>query len=100
MRQWLKSVMPASAIRDDVLSIATEFAANAIEHTASGDCGGFAVELLCTSSVIRVTVSDGGSVGEPRVIEDLGAEYGRGLLLVRGLAERMGVSGDERGRQI
>jgi anti-sigma regulatory factor (Ser/Thr protein kinase) len=100
MRQWLKSVLSTSAVLDDVLSIATELGANAIKHTASGDGGGFAVELFCTSSCIRVTVSDAGSLGEPRVIEDLGAEHGRGLLLVQGLAERMGVSGDERGRQV
>jgi len=56
--------------------------------------------LCCTSSSVRVTVSDGGSPGEPCVIEDLSAEHGRGLLLIRGLAEWMGVSGDERGRQV
>jgi anti-sigma regulatory factor (Ser/Thr protein kinase) len=100
MRQWLKSVLSSSAVLGDVLSIATELGANAIKHTASGYGGGFAVELFCTSSCIRVTVSDAGSLGEPRVIEDLGAEHGRGLLLVQGLAERMGVSGDERGRQV
>ena len=100
MRQWLKSVLPSSAALDDVLSIATELGANAIKHTASGYGGGFAVELFCTSSCIRVAVTDAGSPGEPRVVDDLGAEHGRGLLLVRGLAERMGASGDERGRQV
>lgn len=100
MRQWLRSVLSSSAVRDDVLSIATELGANAVKHTASGCGGGFAVELFCTSSCVRVTVSDGGGPGEPRVIEDLGAENGRGLLLVRELAERMGVSGDERGRHV
>jgi hypothetical protein len=65
MRQWLKSVLPSSAVLDDVLSIATELGANAIKHTASGYGGGFAIELFCTSSCIRVTVSDAGSLGEP-----------------------------------
>ncbi len=100
MWQRLKSVLSSSAVLGDVLSIATELGANAIKHTASSDGGGFAVELFCSSSCVRVMVSDAWSLGKPRVIEDLGAEHGRGLLLVQGLAERMGVSGDERGRQV
>jgi len=45
-------------------------------------------------------VADGGGPAEPRVIDDLGAEHGRGLLLVRGLAGQIGVSGDVDGRVV
>lgn len=100
MRNWLGSLLPPGALRDDVLSIATELGTNALHHTASGHGGSFAVELACSPVVIRITVTDNGGPGDLRLIEDLDAEHGRGLLLVRGLATRMGVAGDERGRQV
>ena len=34
------------------------------------------------------------------MIEDPAAEHGRGLLLVRGLSQRTGVTGDQRGRLV
>jgi hypothetical protein len=67
MRLWLKLVLSSSAVLGDVLSNATELGAKAIKHTASGYSGGFAVELFCSSSCVRVTVSDAGSLGEPHV---------------------------------
>jgi len=101
LRRWLSSLLPDCPERDEVLSIATELATNALEHTASGAPGGtFAVEVTWHRSVMLVAVADGGSPGEPRVIEDLDGERGRGLLLVRGLSARTGWTGDERGRVV
>jgi serine/threonine-protein kinase RsbW len=98
LRRWLSSLLPDCPERDEVLSVATELAANALEHTASGAPGGtFAVEVTWHQPVMLVAVADGGSPGEPRVIEDLDGERGRGLLLVRGLSARTGWTGDERG---
>src|SRR5439155_4206697 len=45
MRRWLASVLPACPARDDVISVATELASNALRHTASGNGGLFAVEI-------------------------------------------------------
>lgn len=98
LRRWLASLLPPCPARDDLLAVANELASNAICHTASGRGGYFAVEITWSRPVVRVTVADGGGPAEPHVIEDLGAEHGRGLLLVRGLSVRTGFGGDQRGR--
>ncbi|HUY48850.1 MAG TPA: ATP-binding protein [Streptosporangiaceae bacterium] len=100
LRQWLASLLPACPARDDVASVATELAANAVLHTASGRGGRFAVELDWRGPVVRVTVADCGAPGEPRLIDDPAAEHGRGLVVVRGLSVRTGVCGDHRGRLV
>jgi Histidine kinase-like ATPase domain len=100
LRRWLASLLPECPSRDDVISVATELGSNAIRHTASARSGLFAVEVTWHESVVRVAVADGGSPTEPHVIEDPAAEHGRGLLLVRGLSVRTGVTGDHRGRLV
>ena len=55
---------------------------------------------LSGRDTIRVAVADAGSPLEPAVIEDPCAEHGRGLLLVRGLSWRMGITGGRSGRVI
>ena len=100
LRRSLSSVLPECPARDDVISVATELATNALQHTASGRSGLFAVEVTWHESAVRVAVADGGSPTEPRVIEDPAAEHGRGLLLVAALSVRTGVTGDHRGRLV
>jgi hypothetical protein len=100
MRRWLTSFLPECPARDDVISVATELGSNALRHTASGDGGWFAVEITWQEPVVRVGVADGGSPAEPRVIEDPDGEHGRGLLLVRGLSLRTGVTGDRHARLV
>lgn len=86
-------MLPDCPARDDVTSVATELASNALRHTASGR-DWFAVEISRYQSVARVAVADQGGLAEPRVIDNPAAEHGRGLLLVRGLSIRTGVTGD------
>jgi Histidine kinase-like ATPase domain len=100
LRHWLASLLPACPARDDVISVATELGSNAVQHTASGHGGWFAVEITWHQSVVWVAVADGGGPAEPQVIEDPSVEHGRGLLLVRGLSARTGVVGDQRGRLV
>ena len=100
LRRWLASLLPPGPARDDVISVATELASNALRHTASGRDGWFAVEITWYQSIIRVAVADGGGPAEPHVIDDPAAEHGRGLLLVRGLSVRTGVTGDQHGRVV
>jgi serine/threonine-protein kinase RsbW len=100
LRRWLASLLPPGPARDDVISVATELASNALRHTASGRDGWFAVEVTWYQSIIRVAVADGGGPAEPHVINDPAAEHGRGLLLVRGLSVRTGVTGDQHGRVV
>ena len=100
LRRWLVALLPGSPARDDLMIVATELATNAVRHTTSGHGGWFAVEITWLKTVIRVAVADCGGPTEPRVIDDLAAENGRGLLVVRGLSERIGVSGSHRGRLV
>lgn len=100
LRRWLESMLPRCPPRDDVLSVANELASNALRHTASGRGGWFAVEITRYPTVVRVAVADQGGPAQPHVIEDPEAEHGRGLLLVRALSVRIGVTGDQRGRLV
>jgi serine/threonine-protein kinase RsbW len=102
LRGWLADLLPACPARDDVATVATELAANAVTHTGSGRSGFFAVEVTWTAGMVRVTVADGGAPSEPRFDADPGplSERGRGLVIVRSLAARTGVCGDARSRLV
>ncbi len=100
LRHWLASLLPDCPARDDLLTVATEYSANAILHTASGRGGWFAVEITWHGPVVRVAVADGGAPAGPRIIDDPMGEHGRGLLVVRALAVRTGACGDQRGRLV
>lgn len=100
LRRWLSSLLPHCAARDDVHTVANELASNAIQHTLSGRGAWFAVEVTWDPTAVQVAVADCGGPSEPRVINDPGAERGRGLLMVQGLSIRTGQTGDQRGRLV
>jgi signal transduction histidine kinase len=100
LRRWIAAFLPEGPARDDVASVATELASNAVRHTASGVDGYFAVEICCRDDVIRVAVADSGAPTGPRLVPETGGENGRGLVLVRALAIRTGVAGDYRSRLV
>jgi hypothetical protein len=60
----------------------------------------FAVEVAWRGATVRVTVADAGAPTGPYLIDDPLAERGRGLMVVRALCTRTGVSGDHRGRLV
>jgi hypothetical protein len=100
LRRWVASLLPTCPARDDLILLANELGSNAIRHTASGRGGSFTVEIAWQEPTAWVAVTDDGGPGEPRVIDDPLGEQGRGLLLVRSLAVRSGMAGDERGRTV
>jgi serine/threonine-protein kinase RsbW len=100
LRRWLESLLPDCPARDDVASVATELGSNAVRHTASGNGGWFAVDITWHEPAVRVAVTDRGSPGRPRVIDDPAGEGGRGLLVVKGLSVRTGWCGDHRSRLV
>jgi len=100
LRRWLASLLPDCPARDDATLVATELATNAIVHTASGRGGWFAGQITWCPAVVQVAVADCGAPGGPRWAVGPAAEHGRGLLVVRTLAARTGVSGDHRGRLV
>lgn len=100
LRRWIAVLLPECEARDNVIAVAVELATNAIQHTASGRGGALVIEITWSSAAVTIAVADGGAPQPPRLIEDLLADHGRGLRLVRGLSARMGVSGDHRGRLV
>jgi serine/threonine-protein kinase RsbW len=85
---------------DDVVLVVSEFAANALRHTASSRPGGhFLLEVRRWRDGASVALTDEGSHKVPRVPEpdDL-SECGRGLQTVRALATEWHWTGDSRGR--
>jgi anti-sigma regulatory factor (Ser/Thr protein kinase) len=97
-------MLPDAPSRDDVLTVATELAVNAIEHTASGHGGCFTmmVSLLTDPPRVRLTVADEGAANGPAwPSKSPGpATSGFGLYLVRRLSARVGVSGTNLGRRV
>jgi len=100
LRRWLMSILPDCPAREDLVLVATELAGNAVRHTASGRGGAFGVRVTWEDGAVLVAVDDAGGPGEPRVVDDPLAEGRRGLLVVRELSARAGVSGDYRGRTV
>jgi len=100
VRRWLASLLPDCPARDDVTVVASEMTSNAVLHTASGQGGWFAVEIIWHPLAVRVTVEDGGALAGPRLIDDPESNHGRGLQVVQGMSLRTGVHGDHRGRQV
>ena len=87
---------------DDVDLLVCEVTTNAVRHSASGRAGGgVLVTLLASAARLRVEIQDdGGSKGRPVIPVQSSAwdEAGRGLLMVRELADRWGVLRGEDGR--
>jgi anti-sigma regulatory factor (Ser/Thr protein kinase) len=85
---------------DDVVLVVSEFAANALRHTASARPGGrYWVEVRRWRDGASVSLTDEGSHKVPTVPElDDFSECGRGLQTVRALATEWHWSGDRRGR--
>jgi serine/threonine-protein kinase RsbW len=85
---------------DDAVLVVSEFAANALRHTASSRPGGrYLLEVRRWRDGGSVALTDEGSHKIPRVPEpdDL-SECGRGLQTVSALATEWHWSGDRRGR--
>lgn len=100
VRMFVAAALADCPAREALLSCASELAANAILHTASGAGGVFAVEVTRPADGrAMVAVTDAGGLGEPS-LRDRGepsvrdpvelAEGGRGLALVAALASRWG----------
>lgn len=95
VRAFVAAALAGCPARDTLVTCASELAANAIRHTASGAGGLFAVEVRRPApGVARVAVTDAGGPCEPSVPADGDpnelAEGGRGLALVAALASDWG----------
>jgi anti-sigma regulatory factor (Ser/Thr protein kinase) len=106
-RAFVAAALAGCPARETLSACASELAANAVAHTASGAGGVFAVEVSRPANgVALVAVTDLGAPGEPAVRpRNAGhefAESGRGLALVAACSSRWGYreAGDGRGRTV
>ncbi|WP_160573856.1 ATP-binding protein [Actinomadura physcomitrii] len=95
-RAFVRDVLAGLPDRDDVVLAASETVANAVRHTASGLEGGLVtVTVAAGPGAVRLEVADDGAAGaRPYVKDDPGAETGRGMRIVQGLAARWGYRAD------
>jgi anti-sigma regulatory factor (Ser/Thr protein kinase) len=91
-RAFVRGLLAGTPRVDDAETVIAEFAANALQHTPSGKPGGaFTVTVTVQPGWARIAVSDPGDGGWSRVPADesLG-DYGRGLILVEAVADKVG----------
>jgi anti-sigma regulatory factor (Ser/Thr protein kinase) len=101
VRAFVREAVDGCPAADDVVLLASEVAANAVVHTASGEGGTFTVVVCRCGQVVRVEVHDGGSQAPPGACAaEAHASSGRGLGIVGALASRWGHLGDRDGRVV
>ena len=84
--------------RDDAALLVTELVTNVVDHV--GGEAGLALELELSDGWLRVSVADGSSVRP--VVRELDSENprGRGLRLVRAIADRWGAEDHQGGKRV
>lgn len=98
VRVFVAGVLAGCPAQDSLLACASELAANAIAHTASGAGGVFTVEVARpVPGMALIAVTDAGGPREPAIrgaAESCAPHYlaegGRGLALVNALSSRWG----------
>jgi serine/threonine-protein kinase RsbW len=100
-RAFTRDALGTVPALDDVVLLVSELCSNAIRHTASGHDGTFEVTISVGRGGVQISVRDEGSDQQPvvRPTEPC-ADGGRGLQLVRQLADRWGYRGDRGGRVV
>jgi serine/threonine-protein kinase RsbW len=99
VRSFVDQLILGCPVADDIVLLASELAANAVMHTASGADGTFSVSVRTDDGNIRVEVHDLGSGKAPTLHNSaVTTEAGRGLRLVEMIAARWGHSGGQCGR--
>jgi anti-sigma regulatory factor (Ser/Thr protein kinase) len=91
-RHFVDRALASCPAAPDVMLLTSELATNAVQHSATGQGGTFAVAISHGPGRVRITVTDDGSAGHPVLTagaEEL-ATTGRGLILVDFLAARWG----------
>jgi len=91
-RHFVSRALASCPASSDVALLTSELATNAVQHSATGHGGTFAVAISHGPGRVRITVTDDGSAGHPVLTAgaDSLAASGRGLILVDFLAARWG----------
>lgn len=93
LRRWLEAHTGQCPELDDILLVASELAANAILHSASGHPGGgFTARLRLGGREVRISITDEGPRrDEGRTERDVLDGYGNGLVIVGSLVCKVAV---------
>jgi serine/threonine-protein kinase RsbW len=103
VRRYIRSELAGLPALDNAMLAASELAANAITHTASGHPGGmFSVHLtLASPHHIAILVTDQGGPNQPQISHPgTDQDSGRGLHVVASLASQLTTTGDPTGRSV
>jgi len=101
VRRFVRSCLVRPGPAEDAVLLATELAANAIQHTASGRGGTFEVVVCQHVETAMISVTDGGAPSPPAPGAPSEASLsGRGLAIVRALARDWGHYGGPLGRTV
>jgi anti-sigma regulatory factor (Ser/Thr protein kinase) len=104
-RLFVRAFLAGNPLAGDAELIASEYAANAIRHTAAGEGGAIQVAVTATEGLVRIEVTDHAPVEAVQAfrlaagpVPQVGQagdedENGRGLLLVDAIAYRWGHDG-------
>lgn len=84
--------------KDDAALLVTELVANVIDHAR--DENSLTLEFAVSDGWLRISVADGSSL--PPVVRELDQEQprGRGLLLVKAIADRWGSENHQGGKRV
>lgn len=96
IRAFVRGFLADTPRADDAETIVAELAANSLQHTPSGAPGGtVTVTVRRQPGMAHIAVSDGGTGGWIRqpAGEAVG-DYGRGLILVDAVADKVGHTVD------
>lgn len=99
-RRFASESLVGCPARETLVACVSEFAANAVVHTASGQGGVFIVAVTRPrDGLARVSVTDDGGVSTPRAGRlNMSAEGGRGLAMVAASTSRWGFADAYPGR--
>jgi len=94
----LRALEVDAAVVDDAETVVSELVSNAVRYAKPLPDGTIEVNWTVTGDEVEVEVSDGGgpTTPHPAPRSELSV-HGRGLRIVRGLANEWGVVKDERG---
>lgn len=98
VRRFVRSEFGEHLALDDAVLVASELAANAVVHTASGQPGGIFMAHLATVSVdhVAILITDQGRASEPSDKHpEANEESGRGLAVITELAALLVSYGDD-----
>jgi anti-sigma regulatory factor (Ser/Thr protein kinase) len=100
-RRFVRAAIEAHPRMDDAVLLASELAANAIQHTATSHNGTFEIIICALPGSIRIAVIDAGSpfIAAPVPASSL-STAGRGLALIQALAQQWGYHGNQHSRAV